>query len=99
MATYNQLSPYSSTPQNSLYLELLQIRPVPSEPDDFLYTIENQYENRPDLLAYDVYGSARLWWVIVQRNLEILKDPIFDFVPGTKIYLPKENNLKQYLGI
>lgn len=99
MASYSQLSPYSNTKQNSLYLELLQIRPVPAEADDFEYTIENQYENRPDLLAFDVYGDSKLWWVIVQRNLEILKDPIFDFVPGTKIYLPKENNLKQYLGI
>ena len=99
MASYSQLSPYSNTKQNSLYLELLQIRPVPAEADDFEYTIENQYENRPDLLAFDVYGDSKLWWVIVQRNLETLKDPIFDFTPGTKIYLPKENNLKQYLGI
>lgn len=99
MASYSQLSPYSNTKQNSLYLELLQIRPVPAEADDFEYTIENQYENRPDLLAFDVYGDSKLWWVVVQRNLEILKDPIFDFVPGTKIYLPKENNLKQFLGI
>lgn len=99
MASYSQLSPYSNTKQNSLYLELLQIRPVPAEADDFEYTIENQYENRPDLLAFDVYGDSKLWWVIVQRNLETLKDPIFDFTPGTKIYLPKENNLKQFLGI
>lgn len=99
MATYSQTSPYKSTPQNNLYLELLEIRPVPAEPDDFLYTIESQYQYRPDLLAYDLYGSARLWWIFVQRNMEVIKDPIYDFEAGKKIYLPKKSNLQKYLGI
>jgi len=99
MATYSQTSPYKSTPQNNLYLELLEIRPVPAEPDDFLYTIESQYQYRPDLLAYDIYGSARLWWIFVQRNMEVIKDPIYDFEVGKKIYLPKKSNLQKYLGI
>jgi len=99
MATYSQASPYSATRQNNLYLELLSIRPVPAEQDDYLYTIENQYNRRPDLLAYDLYGDSKLWWVFVQRNMETIKDPIYDFVVGTKIYIPKESNLKRYLGV
>ena len=99
MATYSQSSPYKSTPQNNLYLELLEIRPVPAESDDFLYTIESQYQYRPDLLAYDLYGNARLWWIFVQRNMEVIKDPIYDFEVGKKIYLPKKSNLQKYLGV
>lgn len=99
MAKYKQTSPYYSTVQNNLYLELLRIRAVPSEADDFLYTIENQYRYRPDLLSYDLYGTPKLWWVFVQRNMSIIKDPIFDFVPGTKIYLPKKSNLERLLGV
>lgn len=99
MATYAQSSPYKSTPQNNLYLELLEIRPVPAEADDFFYTIESQYRHRPDLLAYDLYGNARLWWVLVQRNMNVIKDPIYDFEPGKKIYLPKKSNLQKYLGV
>lgn len=99
MAKYRASSPYYNTKQNNLYLELLDIRPVPAESDDFLYTIENQYKHRPDLLAYDVYGSPKLWWVFVQRNMSVIKDPIFDFVPGTKIYLPKKSNLERLLGV
>lgn len=99
MTTYSQSSPYKSTPQNNLYLELLEIRPVPAEPDDFLYTIENQYRNRPDLLAYDLYGNAKLWWVFVQRNMQVIKDPIYDFEPGKRIYLPKKSNLQKFLGV
>lgn len=98
MAKYKTTSPYYRTKQNKLYLELLTIRPVPAEADDFLYTIENQYENRPDLLAFDLYGTPKLWWVFVQRNMDTIKDPIFDFVPGTKIYIPKKSNLERYLG-
>ncbi len=98
MATYNKSSPYRNTKQNNLYLELLAIRPVPAEADDFLYKIENQYRHRPDLLAFDLYGDAQLWWVFVQRNMSVLKDPIYDFEPGTFIYCPKKSNLEKYLG-
>lgn len=99
MATYSKSSAYANTNENNLYLELLNIRPVPSEKDDFKYVIENQYKHRPDLLAYDLYGNPKLWWVFVQRNMEVLKDPVYDFVPGTVIYLPKKSNLEQYLGV
>jgi hypothetical protein len=99
MATYSNFSPYSDTPQNNLYLELINIRPVPSEADDYLYVIENQYKHRPDLLAYDLYGNARLWWVFVQRNMNTIKDPIYDFEPGVQIYIPKRSNLEKFLGV
>lgn len=99
MATYASTSPWSNTTQNTLYLELLSIRSIPVEADDYLYKIENQYRHRPDLLAYDLYGSPKLWWVFIQRNMNVLKDPIYDFIPGTVIYLPKRRNLENFLGI
>lgn len=99
MATYSRSSPYASTSENALYLELLEIRPVPSEDDDYLYEIEGQYKHRPDLLAYDLYGDPKLWWVFVQRNMSVIKDPIYDFEPGVKIYCPKKSNLQKYLGV
>jgi len=99
MANYSKTSPWADTNQNNFYLDLLEIRPVPSEPDDFRYVIENQYRHRPDLLAYDVYGNAKLWWVFVQRNMTVIKDPIYDFEPGVVIYLPKKTNLEKFLGV
>lgn len=99
MAKYSNASPWSNTIQNSLYLENLTIRPVPAEDDDYRYVIENQYRYRPDLLAYDLYGNAKLWWVFVQRNMSVIKDPIYDFEPGTVIYLPKKSNLEKFLGV
>lgn len=98
-AVYSSLSPWATTPISREYLGILKIRPVSAEPDDILYTIGPQYSYRPDLLAHDLYGDAALWWVFIQRNLDVLQDPIFDFVPGTKIYLPKERSLRSVLGL
>jgi hypothetical protein len=99
MATYKKTSPWADTPVQNNYLEVLRIRPVSAEPDDFLYTIEPQYTYRPDLLAYDLYQDAKLWWVFIQRNLDVLQDPIYDFVPGIQIYIPKGDSLKRVLGL
>lgn len=99
MTTYSASSPWAKTTVTKNYLDVLSIRPVSSEPDDFLYTIEAQYAHRPDLLAYDLYDTAELWWVFTQRNLDTIQDPIFDFVPGTQIYIPKRSSLFSVLGL
>lgn len=99
MAQYKTSSPWAETPIENNYLGVLRIRPVSSEPDDYLYTIEPQYTYRPDLLAYDLYQDPKLWWVFIQRNLDVLQDPVFDFVPGVKIYIPKGDSLKKVLGL
>jgi hypothetical protein len=98
-ANYSPLSPWYTTQVKQNYLDVLTIRPVSAESDDFLYTIEPQYTNRPDLLAFDLYGESALWWVFIQRNLDVLQDPILDFVPGKKIYIPKSSSLKTVLGL
>jgi hypothetical protein len=99
MTIYNNKSPYFLTRTVGTHLDILNIRAVSSNPDDFLYTIQPQYTYRPDLLAHDLYGDARLWWVFIQRNLDILQDPILDFVPGTQIYVCKLSELSTALGI
>jgi hypothetical protein len=98
-ARYTNSSPWYTTPINNRYLGVLTIRPVAAGADDFLYTIEPQYTYRPDLLAYDLYGEASLWWVFIQRNLDVLQDPILDFIPGTQIYIPKGSSLNTVLGL
>jgi len=99
MSTYTSTSPWYLTELKQDYLDVLTIRPVSAEPDDYLFTIVPQYAYRPDLLAHDLYGEAGLWWVFTQRNLDVLQDPIFDFIPGKKIYLPKPSSLKEVLGL
>jgi len=80
------------------YLDILSIRTVPEDGDDVVYEIQPQYHQRPDLLAYDMYGDPKLWWVFAQRNMDSLKDPVFDFRSGLEIYVPKGSRLRQLLG-
>jgi hypothetical protein len=97
---YTNTSPWFTTPTvNNSYLDHLRIRPVSAESDDYLYTIEPQFTYRPDLLAFVLYDTSKLWWVFSQRNMDIIQDPIFDFVAGTRIFLPKKTKLFQSLGI
>lgn len=92
-------SPWKNTPiANSQYLSILRIRPVPASNNDELYMIEAMYHQRPDLLAYDLYGDSSLWWVFTQRNMDILKDPIYDFVQGKEIYLPSPKHINEALS-
>jgi len=99
MADYSNTSPYYATQVNENYLDVLKIRPVSASSTDILYTIDNKFAYRPDLLAYALYGTPSLWWVFIQRNLDVLQDPVLDFVPGTKIYLPKQSGLNKALGL
>ena len=100
MATYTKSSPWSNTRfVNNLYLDIMEKRYIPADPDDILYEIQPQYVYRPDLLAYDLYDSPKLWWVFAMRNMDVIKDPVFDFVPGTQIFLPKKSLLSSLIGI
>jgi hypothetical protein len=49
-------------------------------------------------LAFDLYQDAKLWWVFAQRNRSILKDPIYDFSPGTTIFCPAKANINATLS-
>lgn len=98
-ATYKDTSPWKDTPKVQNYLDFLKIRPIPADGDDYLYTIEPQYNHRPDLLAYDLYKTPKLWWVFMQRNLDRIQDPIYDFIPGLQIYIPKGESLTRALGM
>ena len=99
MAKYSLTSPYFGTKQQKNYLDILSPRSITSEPDDQLYTVERTYAYRPDLLAFDLYGTPRLWWVFAQRNPNQIEDPIYDFKPGVTIQLPKKENISDDLGV
>lgn len=97
---YPPTSPYYLTDVvNRQYLDIMVNRPIFSDPTDMYWEITPVYNLRPDLLASDLYNDSRLWWVFAQRNPNTIKDPLFDFVQGIKIYVPKQNVLKSSLGI
>ena len=99
MAKYSTTSPYFNTPQTATSLDFFSPRPLTADLDDISYTIDRISAYRPDLLAYDLYGTPRLWWVFAQRNPNEIEDPIYDFAPGVTIQIPKLSNLQKDLGV
>ena len=96
---YSKTSPYYTTPVTNGYLDVMEFRDLPNERNDTLFEVTATYENRPDLLAYDLYQDAGLWWVFAVRNKRTIKDPVYDLKAGVKIYLPKMSTIKSVLGI
>lgn len=98
MAVYSKYSVYYGTPQINGYLGFYTPRLIPNHIDDKVYVVDNQYEYRPDLLAYDLYGTTNLWWVFAQRNPNTIKDPIYDLLAGVTIELPSKEYLELLLN-
>ena len=98
MSQYGATSPYFETGYSQFFLDAMVNRPIPKEDDDLQFTINLTYRYRPDLLAYDLYGTPSLWWVFYQRNPNTLQAPPLDFDVGVQIFLPKITTLKTVLG-
>lgn len=99
-SSYPATSPYFVTGVvNNKFLDIMVNRPIPKLASDRYWTITQQYNLRPDILAYDLYSNANLWWVFANRNPNTLKDPLFDFTTGTSIYLPQNATLTSVLGL
>jgi hypothetical protein len=98
MANYDSTSPYYLTPYSQFFLDVMTNRPFPRESDDQILLITQTYQYRPDMLAFDLYDNASLWWVFYQRNPNTLTKPPLDFKVDVQIYLPKITTLRNALG-
>lgn len=97
--TYSKASPYYMTQMDTGYLSVLVNRKISKLDTDKLYKIDRFYHLRPDLLASDLYTDPSLWWVFAARNVDVLKNPLFDFTTGTNIYLPTRQTLMTDLNL
>jgi len=97
---YKRTSPYYITQlMNNQFLDIMENRYIPKNPEDIYWTINQTYHLRPDLLANDLYDDGNLWWVFAARNPNRIRDPLFDFTAGTSIYLPQATVIKEVLGL
>ena len=99
MPLYDATSPYFNTSVVDNFLDVMINRPIPKSVDDEYVTISAVYNLRPDMMAYDLYGDSALWWVFSVRNPNVLQDPVYDFLPGATIYVPKKDTLTAALGL
>lgn len=96
---YKASSPYSKTQQTSWFLSNMTYRDIPRDGTDTIRILEAKYENRPDLLSYDLYGTPNFWWVFMIVNPDRIKDPIYDFKAGLTVFCPTMSRLTQVLGV
>ena len=92
MAKYRTDSVYRNTPiESSKYLGVFE--PSIDNIQDYVtktITVGPKYHQRPDVMAYDLYGNSKLWWVFAQFNQDELIDPILDFKSGLEITVPTQ---------
>ena len=96
--SFPKTSPYGVTPTNGLFVGLYRHRRISKSEDDKLITLTKKYESRPDLLAYDLYGTPEFWWIFCVRNPNIIRDSIWDFRAGIEIWVPSDEHLRKAIG-
>lgn len=99
MASFHRADSFlKRTKVYDIFLDVNNLPTVPQSVADEKFVITAKYDSRPDLLAHDTYGNSRVWWVIVLRNIDIIRDPIRDFKAGTEISLPSKNTVETLTG-
>jgi hypothetical protein len=97
--TFPSTSAYYNTPQTSWYTGPFVWRDIPPDATDtFIPSLDKKYENRPDKLSYDLYGTVAYWWVFLVRNIDVIRDPIWDMEAGISIYTPSLAVLQTIVG-
>jgi hypothetical protein len=92
-------SPYFTTPQTSWYTSAMAWRSIPPDASDsYISSLDKKYENRPDRLSYDLYNTPAYWWVFQVRNMDVIRDPIWDMTAGIAIYVPSASYLHSLIG-
>lgn len=96
---YKGTSPYYHTPLfDNKFLDILNYKTLQPHADDIYKPIGVTYQYRPDMMAFDLYGSSDWWWVFIMRNRDSLLDPVWDFTADKKIYIPKLSTILEYIG-
>jgi len=85
---FKRTSNLRATPVIDGYLDIYNPPIIPDFNQTEIVEITQKYNRRPDLLAYDLYGEARLWWLFALYNKNAIVDPINDFTTGTSIVVP-----------
>lgn len=79
---------------NEKFLDVTKLPKIRESVYDEDYTIDFDVDERPDLLAFKIYGDSNLWWVFALRNPDELIDPIKDFKQGVSIKLPSAESVQ-----
>lgn len=85
LSRYDGSDVYFYGDERKLTLGTYERHDFPESSADKYLVLSPGYEFRPDLLAWDAYGTTELWWVLLEANN--IAD-IFDFKAGINIRIP-----------
>ncbi len=71
---------------NKPFLVLRKSVKLEEDSTDTVILVTQEYEKRPDLLSYNIYGVPELWWVIYEFNN--IRDPFFELKSGQILRIP-----------
>jgi Base plate wedge protein 53 len=94
---YQKTSPYYRTPQNNQFLGMWVPTGIQPSSTDVAIQVTQKYNQRPDLLSYDLYGTPRLWWIFAVINPDLIQDPIYDLHAGMQINVPTTASVEVFI--
>ena len=97
-SAYRSDSFYANTQTIDFYLDIWDSDVSLSDDGDTSVEIESKYNLRPDLMAYDMYGSPNYWWIFALKNKDKLIDPVEDFKTGLTITIPTKTGIRSLVG-
>jgi hypothetical protein len=91
---FNKFSRYvggGTTETANNFIEWWERATLDKDDSDIVYTVENFYEGRLDLIASVFYNEPRWWWILAQYN-NIL-DPFNEVTAGRVLLIPSKERL------
>lgn len=74
---------------------LIDFAAFPSQ--EFVFLVRQEHIGRIDLISYETYGSADLWWLVAQRNQII--DPLTELYMGQEILIPSLSDYYNFFNL
>lgn len=93
MTTFDKRSFYKRTNKDDFFLGYYEPVSLPYHSSDYYLVIPTEYDMKPGMLAYKLFGDAQLMWVFSVFNRETIVDPLFDFRAGKIIRVPTKERL------
>lgn len=82
------------TESTGRFLDFYERQTIDEAPDDELFIIPPNLENRIDLIANVKLGNPRYSWVILLRNNDVIENPMVDLHAGKVIFIPSRTRLQ-----
>lgn len=76
------------TPELKRYYKPLKYPTIPLNSDDLYIT--TTIGDRLDILANQFYKDVRLWWIIMNANVGIIRRDSFSLKPNLQIRIPRD---------